>query len=81
MEHDEIFQHVRAAMVRAFQLRDDRGISNATTAADIDGWDSLSHSMLIMAIENDLGTDLPLDRASRAQNVGELVEIVHDTLH
>ncbi len=78
MDPDEIFLRTRDAMVRVFSLRDGRAISRATSDADIDGWDSLSHSMLMMAIENDLGIDLPLDRASRAHDVGAIVDLVSE---
>lgn len=79
MERDEILNRIRAAMVRVFQLRDGSHISRATSDEDIDGWDSLSHAMLIMAIENDFGVDLPLERATVAHDVGALVDLVADT--
>ena len=81
MQHDEIEARIRTVMVRVFELRDGSAVSRSTSIDDIDGWDSLSHAMLVMAIENDLGVDMPLDRTSRAHDVGSLVDIVYDLLH
>lgn len=55
-------------------LRDDM------TAADIDGWDSLTHINLIIAIEKKLGIRFATAEISRlndpGQNVGSLLEMV-----
>ena len=51
-------------------------LSEATTASDVDGWDSFSHGMLIMAIEDQIGAALPLDRMLEAENVGTLAALV-----
>lgn len=50
--------------------------TRATSSADVDGWDSLSHSLFILGVEDEFGIDLPLDRTFELQNVGELVDLV-----
>jgi acyl carrier protein len=47
-------------------------ITPETTAADLDGWDSVSHATLIMMIEERYGVRFPDDEIFRFENVGEL---------
>lgn len=72
------FERVAAVVVRTFALADASAISRMTTSADVSGWDSLSHAMLLMAIEEEFVIDFPLDRVSVARNVGELADLVDE---
>lgn len=49
-------------------------ICRSTIAADIDGWDSLSHTILMMRLEKALKVRIDETLASTAENVGELIE-------
>ncbi len=71
---------VSQVVVRVFHLPEKVEISRATTASDVKGWDSLSHAMLILGVEEEFGIDLPLDRTYELANVGELVDLVCETL-
>ena len=51
-------------------------ITKTTTAADIDGWDSMNHVRLIVAIEQDLGIELPIEMVNELQNVGDLAALI-----
>ena len=42
-----------AALLRATFQRPDIGIGAETTADDVPGWDSLTHGLVLMAIERD----------------------------
>ncbi len=57
---------------------DDDGISlsRATTAADIEDWDSLEHINLMAAVESEFGIRLSMGEVSTMKNVGELVDII-----
>ncbi len=46
------------------------------TALDIDGWDSLTHVRLIMAIEKQFSISLPAAEVVELSTVGELADIV-----
>jgi acyl carrier protein len=52
-------------------LRDD------LTAAEVEGWDSLSHITLIVAIERAFRIKLTLAEIQRLNNVGELIGLIH----
>ncbi len=51
-------------------------VTRATSSADVDGWDSLSHSLFILGVEDEFGVDLPLDRTFELKDVGELVDLL-----
>jgi len=46
-----------------------------TTADDVDGWDSLNHSRLLMRLERDLKRDIPDHLLFDLTNVGDLVRV------
>jgi len=47
-----------------------------TTAADVEGWDSVVHVMLILASEREFGVRFESAEIANASNVGEFVELV-----
>jgi acyl carrier protein len=48
-------------------------LSAATTAADVDGWDSLANVQIIVAIEKRFGIRFRTGEIAAISNVGELV--------
>lgn len=73
----EIIREIEDIMRDAFD-DDAIEINPATTAADIAAWDSMNHVRLIVAIEQDMGISMPMERVSDLQNVGELVSLVEE---
>ncbi len=51
---------------------DEIEITETTTAADVDGWDSLAHINLMFLIEQEYGIEFEGDEFSTFTNVGEL---------
>lgn len=63
-------------VMRGVFLDDTLVVSRSTTALDVDGWDSLSHSMLLLELEQAFGITLDADEAARCANVGELADCI-----
>lgn len=64
----------RVQQIAADTFRCDREqIQTATTAADIDGWDSLSHTLFVIELERAFGVRFDLPRIACATSVGDLV--------
>lgn len=80
MTEAEVLARVRAVMIETFRLTDDAVVTRATTSLDVDGWDSLSHALLIMNVEEAFGTELPLERTYELADVGELVDLLRDAV-
>jgi acyl carrier protein len=53
---------------------DEIEVGRTTTANDVDGWDSLSHINLIVAVENAFGIIFTKKELLGFKNVGELVD-------
>ena len=51
-------------------------ISERTTAADIEDWDSLEHINLIAAVEKEFGLRFTMKEVSGMKNVGEMMDII-----
>lgn len=51
-------------------------ITRNTQAMEVRGWDSLSHTMILMQLEDGFGVRLPMDRVLRLNTVGELADLI-----
>jgi acyl carrier protein len=51
-------------------------IDPSTTAGDVDGWDSLAHIRLIVAIEKVFAMRFSASEISNLENVGEMAELI-----
>jgi acyl carrier protein len=74
IEHD-VTTVVIATVVRVFNVQSGV-ISPETTAADVEGWDSVSNSRLYFELEERFDRQLPIERLLDAANVGELCDII-----
>lgn len=75
MSREEAFEKVNEIFRDNF---DDESITvtDATTAEDIEDWDSLEHINLIAAIENRFGMKFTMGEVVSMKNVGEMVDII-----
>ena len=46
------------------------------TAADVDGWDSLSHIRLMLTVERAFGIKFTAAEIGKLENVGQLVDVI-----
>ena len=51
-----------------------------TTADDVDGWDSLNHVRLVLAVQKAFGVKFSASEIGKLANVGEFVELIHAKL-
>jgi len=55
---------------------DSIAISEKTTARDIPGWDSLTHIILIIAVEKEFKVRFNAGDITKLQNVGEMIDLI-----
>ena len=53
-------------------------VSESTTASDVEGWDSLTHVLIIVGVEKHFGIRLKSSEVAQLVNAGSLVDIVLD---
>lgn len=75
----ETFEQLNSVFCRVFDDNDIK-ISSETTANDIDGWDSLSHVNLVVAIERHFGIKFTSSEIMRWKNVGQMQESITEKL-
>jgi acyl carrier protein len=74
---DEITQRLQKVFRKVFD-DDDLVLSEETTSAQIDGWDSIAHMNLIIAVEKEFGVRFaaPELAALKDSAVGEMIKLV-----
>jgi acyl carrier protein len=78
-EPTQIWQDVTKVFRELFG--DDRlTVSETTTAADVDGWDSLTHIQLLLMIEQRFGIKFNTGEIAGMANVGALVKVIERRL-
>ena len=51
-------------------------ITRETTSSDIDGWDSLSHMNLVIAVEMAFKVKFALGELQTLKNVGDMIDLI-----
>jgi acyl carrier protein len=75
MERQEILSQVQD--IFRDHLEDDSIVlADATTANDVEGWDSLMHLQLIVAIENHFKVKFTSKEILQWKNVGEMISTI-----
>mgnify|MGYP000954401135 FL=1 len=59
---------------------DDVKLSASTVSADVDGWDSLAHVRIMIAVEQAFGVRFSTSQITSIANVGELIERIRAKL-
>jgi acyl carrier protein len=75
MEKNDVLQKLNLTF-RDVLDNDDIDLSYATTAKDVDDWDSLNHIQLVVAIEKQFGIRFKSNEIHSWNNVGEMVDSI-----
>lgn len=74
MTRQEIFNKLNEVFSDVFD--EDIVVTEQTTAADIDDWDSLTHITLISEVEDAFGIKFSMNVVLGMKNVGEMADII-----
>lgn len=79
MDRKQIFDTLNAVFRDIF---DDPSLTagEETTAADVAGWDSLTHITLLAAVEDEFGITFPMKDVVEMKNVGDMVSAIEAAL-
>lgn len=75
MTREEAYKKLTPVFQDVFE-DEDIEVTDATTANDIDGWDSLEHINLITSVEKEFGMKFNMGEVMTMKNVGEMVDII-----
>ena len=80
MEREEIFEKLNEIFEDVLDLDETPELTDATSANDIEEWDSLSHIQLIVAIEKAFKLKFTSLEIMKWANVGEMVNSMQEKL-
>ena len=75
MTREEVYERLNAVFADVFD-DEELTVSDETTAADVDGWDSLMHITLIDAVEEEFDISFDMKTIVKLKNVGEMVDVI-----
>ncbi|MCR5358078.1 MAG: acyl carrier protein [Lachnospiraceae bacterium] len=55
-------------------------ISNETTADDIEGWDSLTHVVLIVAVQDEFDIKFSIAETNTLKNIGDFIKLIDNKI-
>jgi len=76
MATHDLFRSVKETIVDVLDLDDDGGITETTTADDVEGWDSLQHVRILTTIEKKFRFRFTDAEIGEPRNVGDLVRTI-----
>lgn len=79
MEKNVIKEDIKGVLVTVLK-HNDFDMSDEMTAADVSGWDSLSHINIISEIEEKFGIRFKLKELNKLKNMGTMVDLVQSKL-
>lgn len=79
MSRTEIYKDLQDVFRDVFD-DDSITVSDSTTADDVDGWDSLEHINLIVAIEKKFSIKFDMKNVVKFKNVGEMVDVIEEKI-
>lgn len=72
----DVMERLSAIIRLTFGADEATPVTRETQAYDIDGWDSLSHSTLLIMIEREFQIAISADEGEDFDNVGQLADFI-----
>ncbi|WP_299216959.1 acyl carrier protein [uncultured Aquimarina sp.] len=79
MNKEDILSKVRTAFISVLE-HENFQLSDETTANDVDGWESITHMMIITEVEKTFSIKFKLMDLMNMNNVGDLVNSIQSEL-
>jgi acyl carrier protein len=75
MSDKEVYQKLTPVFQSVFD-DDELTVRPDLTAAEVDGWDSLSHIRLMLTVEKTFGVKFSASEIGKLTNVGDLAQLI-----
>ena len=80
MNREEIVAKVREAFIKVLE-HESFELTETTTAEDVDGWESITHMMIISEVEEQFEIKFKLMDLMNMNNVGDLIKTIEKELN
>ena len=78
MTRTEIYEKLAEVFEDVFD--EEIALADETTAADVKGWDSLTHITLLSAVEDEFDIHFDMKAVQGLKNVGAMVSLIQELL-
>lgn len=75
MTRENVFERLNTVFQDVFN-DENLKVNDATTAKDVEAWDSLKHITLLAAIEDEFEVEFSMGQTVSMKNVGEMVDFI-----
>jgi acyl carrier protein len=75
MERTEIAEKIKGILINVLK-HENFEIKDELSATDVEGWDSLTHMLIITDIEELFGVKFKLKELNKLNNLGNLIDLV-----
>lgn len=75
MTREEAYKQLNEVFHDVFD-DEDITVTDSTTSADVEDWDSLEYINLIVAVEKNFGIKFGMGEVNKFQNVGEMMDSI-----
>jgi acyl carrier protein len=75
MKKAQVYNKLATVFREVFD-EDELQLTPQTTADDVDGWDSLSHIRLVLAVSKAFGVKFSASEIGNLKNVGEFADLI-----
>ncbi len=79
MERKKIIEKIRVILIAVLK-HEDFEMKEELSAADVDGWDSLSHMIIITEIEKEFNVRFKLKELNKLNNLHSLIDLIESKL-
>lgn len=79
MSREDILSKVRTAFIAVLE-HENFQLSDETTANDVDGWESITHMMIVTEVEKTFNIKFKLMDLMNMNNVGDLLNCIESEL-
>ena len=73
--NDELWNDL-TEVFRTFLDSDELTLTETTTAADVEGWDSITHVLIVAAVEKKFRVKFTAAEIQRLENAGQLAALI-----
>jgi acyl carrier protein len=75
MERNQIIEQVKN-ILKSVLNHDNFEMTETLSAADVDGWDSLTHMMIIAEVEKTFSITFKLKELNKMKDLGDMVDLI-----
>ena len=75
----DILKKIRTIFINILE-KDNFELVGSSKIGDVDGWDSLTHMMIISEIEDKFNIEFELEELWHMKNVGDLISHINDKI-